>query len=85
MNDETIDDRLERLWPHLGNMPADKVREHIRKMRADRRVMKVNTTKRKTIKASSDNAKVKAKKLLAGADPALLARLLKEIDGGGKG
>lgn len=76
---EQIDDRLEKLWGHIGNMTPDEMRAHIVRIRNDRRTTKVKTATKKSVKQTSDTAKTKVKKLLSGVDAATMARMLKEL------
>lgn len=81
----TIDDRLEKIWGHLSNKTPDEIREHIRGIRADRRLLKLRSGAKKTAKISSDTAKTKAQKLLRDVDPEMLERMLRNMqDGKGK-
>jgi len=75
-------DRLEKLWGHIGNMDPDEIREHIRKVRADRRLTKTRITVKKKTKVGSDAARTKMKSLLDGMSEADKERLLKELEGG---
>lgn len=74
-----LDDRLEKLWGHLGNMTPDQLRAHIIKVRSERRIVKMKTAAKKTTKQTSDTAKTKARKLMGGIDSAAMARLLKDL------
>lgn len=79
MTEPTLNDRLEKLWGHLGHMTPDELRQHIVKIRAERRIVKMKTATKKTQKQASDTAKTKAKKLLAGVDANMVARMLKDL------
>jgi len=81
-NEPSIDDRLEKLWGHLDNMTPDQIREHVRRIRADRRLSKQRPSVIKSVKATSDTAKTKARKLLAGADADMIERILKRMGNG---
>jgi hypothetical protein len=78
--DNSINDRLEKLWGHLGDMTPDQIRERIREIRNERRVVKMRTTVKKTVKQTSDAAKTKMKKLLVGMTPEEMARMLKDLE-----
>jgi hypothetical protein len=72
-------DRLEKLWPHLGNMTPDELRQQIIRIRAERRLIKMKSAT-KTARQTSDTAKAKARKLLADMDPATMAKMLKDLE-----
>lgn len=80
MTEPTLNDRLEKLWGHLGNMTPDELRAHIVKIRSERRLIKMKTATKKTVKQSSDTAKTRARKLLTGVDAAAMARMLKDLE-----
>ena len=78
-------DRLDKLWPHLSHMTPDQLREHVRRIRADRRLTKQKSSTIKKAKVSSDSARVRAKGLVAKLDPAALARMLRDLENANKG
>lgn len=73
-------DRIEKLWGHLGNLDADQLREQIRRVRADRKIVKLRNSVKKTTRVRSDAAKTKVVKL-ATADPDMVRRLLEQMNG----
>ncbi len=81
-NSDNAPDRIEKLWQHFGNMDADQIREHIRRVRMDRRVTKVKNADKKTVRVKSDAAKVKARSIAA-KDPDMIRRLLEQMNGKG--
>lgn len=77
------EDKLERMFGHLGNLTPDELRAHVRKNRADRRMIKAKPAAVKKAKKDTDSAKEKARKLIAKVgDLDLLERLLKEAGHG---
>lgn len=73
-------DRIRQLWPTLTDMTPDELREHVRKIRADRRQKKVTPKAKKASISSSETKANKIRKLLAD-NPALVAKLLGAEDG----
>lgn len=73
------EDRVEALWGHLGDMSADEIKAHIRKLRADRRLIKAKNSVKKDSKQKSDGARSRATKLAATMDPEALARMLRDL------
>ncbi len=71
------DDRIEKLWGHLENMSPDQVRDHVRKIRTDRRVKKLSKTVKKAVTAKKEASTDKAKKALDALSPEAIERLLK--------
>ena len=87
MNNQNFGNKLDRigqLWPTISNMSPDELKEHVRQIRADRRkVKKPAKTKKATVNKSEATAN-RIKKLV-GDNPALLAKLLGELEDGSKG
>lgn len=79
-NLDNAPDRIEKLWKHMGNLSPDQLRDHIRKVRQDRRIVKVRNSEKKTVRVKSDAAKVKARKV-ASENPDLIKRLLEQMNG----
>jgi hypothetical protein len=77
-----LNDRIQRLWGHITDMTEDQLRDHIRKIRSDRRVLKAKPGVKKQIKVSSDKARDRARSLLADADTDMIARILKGMADG---
>jgi hypothetical protein len=80
MTEPTIDDRLQKLWGHLGDMTPDQLRQHVIKIRNERRITKARVSIKKTVKQSSDAAKGRVKKMLGSMDPEAMARILKDLN-----
>lgn len=75
------EDRIEKLWGHLGNMSPDQIREHIRKTRSDRKIRKApKATAKKEVK-TKEKSKEKAKISLKGLSPEALERIMKDLGG----
>jgi hypothetical protein len=75
--DDTPPDRLQKLWGHLGNMTPEQIRESIRQVRADRRIVKQRTAVKKKARDTSDSARLKIKDLASDLSPDALERLLR--------
>jgi hypothetical protein len=81
MGDEpTLEDRLEAIWGHLGNMTPDELRQHIVKIRSERRLIKTKRADKKKAVNKSDTAKTRMRKMLAGLSPEDAMKLLKGLN-----
>jgi len=72
-------DRLNELRKDILTMDPEELREHIRKLRADRRVTKERPAARVQRKVKSEKAKSSAAALLDGMSEDEIAALMKEL------
>jgi hypothetical protein len=73
---------LDRLRKSIESMTLEELREHVRQVRADRRISKAGPRKEaKTRVRRSDTSKTKAKKALDKMTPEQMEALLRELEG----
>jgi len=73
---------LDRLRKSIEDMTLDELREHVRQIRADRRISKVGPRKEAKIRIKrGDTSKTKAKKALDKMTPEQMEALLRELEG----
>jgi hypothetical protein len=70
-------DKLEAAFGHLGNLSESELRDKIRDIRKDRRTSKVRASVKKKVRATSDTARTKLSKLMAGMSEAEREKLMK--------
>lgn len=73
--------RLDAVRKNITEMSEDELREHIRQIRADRKITKGSVTVKKTKAVRSDKAKGKVKSALDGMSQAQMMALLAELEG----
>lgn len=71
-------DRLSELRPSILDMDPEVLREHVRRIRADRRLTKERPSVKKTVARSKDKDKTVLDKLLSSLSPEELEALLGE-------
>lgn len=76
-----MNERLSTLKKSITDMNLEELREHVRQIRADRKITKVRAADKKVRAKASDKAKGTAKKAIAkmGADE--LEALIRELEG----
>ena len=73
---------LDRLRKSIEDMTLDELREHVRQIRADRRISKAGPRKEVKIRIKrGDTSKTKAKKALDKMTPEQMEALLRELEG----
>jgi ribosomal protein L29 len=77
--------RLDDIRKDITQMSLDELREHVRHLRADRKITKVTRGIKKTKARNSASSKTKVSKALDQMTPEQLEALLAEMEGNGDG
>lgn len=78
-------DRLSTLRKSLEDMSFEELREHVRQIRADRRLTKERPAERKKVKAAKEKSRTSAAKLARSLSASDVEALLREFGDGTEG